>query len=60
MVQAGRIVEVNGISPGNDGFEQAKHVFLSAFAVHLVVVRHAMMAHLAIYQKKMMDLCESG
>lgn len=51
-----RIVDISGVSEGEPDFEKKLNVFLSSFAVHLVVVRHAVMGHLALYQKYVMKL----
>lgn len=52
----GEIVEVSGVKKENEKFEARKAVFLNSFAVHVVLVRHAGMAHVAIYQKYLMRL----
>ena len=55
-VKDGEIVEITGAMMKDMTFEQKKNVFLSSFAVHLVHVRHAVMAHLAIYQRFLVSL----
>lgn len=55
-VRNNKIVEISGVSEGEPDFERKLNVFLSSFAVHLVVVRHANMGHLALYQKYVMKL----
>lgn len=52
----GEIVEVSGVEKENQEFEAKKAVFLNSFAVHVVLVCHAGMAHVAIYQKYLMRL----
>lgn len=39
------------VNKGEADFDTKLDVFLSSFGVHLVVVRHAAMDHLALYQK---------
>lgn len=58
VLQGGKIVEISGVTPEEDEelFERKKNIFLSSFAVHLVVAKHAVMAHLAIYQRLLIKL----
>lgn len=58
VVQGGKIVEISGVKPEEDQqlFDKKKYIFLSSFAVHLVVAKHAVMAHLAIYQRLLIKL----
>eukprot|EP00563_Minutocellus_polymorphus_P008230 CAMPEP_0181027046 /NCGR_PEP_ID=MMETSP1070-20121207/3961_1 /TAXON_ID=265543 /ORGANISM="Minutocellus polymorphus, Strain NH13" /LENGTH=523 /DNA_ID=CAMNT_0023104273 /DNA_START=11 /DNA_END=1582 /DNA_ORIENTATION=- len=55
-VKDGNITKVGDVKRGDDGFELKVNLFLNAFAVHVIVDRHAVMAHLAIYQKYLMSL----
>lgn len=55
-VKGGEIIEVSGVKKGEDGFDVRVHIFLNSFAVHVVDVRHAVMGHLALYQKYLMRL----
>lgn len=56
-VKDGDIIEISGVKKEDEArFKVKLAVFLNAFAVHLVVVRHAGMGHLAIYQKYLMRL----
>ena len=56
VVLNGRIVEISGVRSDDEGFPLIKAAFLSSFAVHVVVVRHATMAHLAIGQRLLVKL----
>jgi len=51
-----KIISISGVKEGEATFETKKHIFLSSFAVHVVLVCHANMAHVAIYQKYIMSL----
>jgi hypothetical protein len=57
-VKNGDIIEISGYNKKDhpEEFETRLNIFLSSFAVHIVVVRHADMAHLALYQKYLMRL----
>jgi hypothetical protein len=58
VVAHGEIVSVDDVTPTSDPveFERKVNIFLSSFAVHVVVTRHALMAHLAIYQRLLVKL----
>jgi len=56
IVKDGHIIEVSGVKEGEDQFVSEKAVFLNAFAVHLVLVCHAGMGHLSLYQNNLMKL----
>jgi len=56
FVKNGEIIQVSESKRGDANFNRDLTLFLNSFAVHLVVIRHAVMAHLAIYQKYMMKL----
>jgi len=55
-IQGGEIIEVSGLKKGDKDFDLRVNIFLNSFAVHLVDVRHAVMGHLALYQKYLMRL----
>ena len=42
---------VGVLHPGDPGYATALNVFLSTFCVHVVVVRHAVVSHLAVFQR---------
>lgn len=48
------ILSVNGEGPTSARFQRELNGFLSSFAVHVVVERHATLVHLAISQKTLM------
>jgi hypothetical protein len=54
----GTIYEISGVQKNNHDpeFHFKLIVFLSSFAVHVVMVKHALIGHLAIYQKYNMRL----
>lgn len=56
-VKDGNITKVGDVERGDDDFELKVNLFLNAFAVHVIVNRHAVMAHLAIYQKYLVSTC---
>jgi len=57
VVKDGKIIEVSGVRESDgDDFEVKKAVFFNSFAVHVVLVRHAVMGHLALYQRNLMKL----
>jgi hypothetical protein len=51
-----QIVEVDGKDSTSKDFESAKGKFLSSFGVYLIVLRHAVMTHLAISQRLLVRL----
>jgi hypothetical protein len=55
-VEKGEIVEISGYTKGSAEFDEQKARFLSSFAVHLIVDRHAVMTHLAISQRLLVKL----
>jgi hypothetical protein len=56
VVQGGKIVEISGVTQEDGDFPRKKRIFLSSFAIHVVVVRHAIMTHLAICQRLLVKL----
>lgn len=52
----GAIYEISGVQKNDPEFHFKLNVFLSSFAVHVVMVKHALIGHLAIYQKYNMRL----
>lgn len=55
-MEKGDIVEISGVKKGEEEFDKMLNIFLASFGVHVVLVRHAVMGHLAMYQKYMMKL----
>jgi hypothetical protein len=55
-VEKGKIVEISGHTRSSPEFEENLARFLSSFAVHLIVDRHAVMTHLAISQRLLIKL----
>jgi hypothetical protein len=56
IVENDSIVEISGVRKGDKEFESRKAAFLASFAVHVVYVRHAVMAHLCICQRLLVKL----
>mmetsp|Transcript_30998 Transcript_30998/g.65994 ORF Transcript_30998/g.65994 Transcript_30998/m.65994 type:complete len:535 (-) Transcript_30998:20-1624(-) len=56
LVKGGEIIEISGYQRSDPEFDEKLNIFLSSFGVHVVLVHHALMGHLAIYQKYMMRL----
>lgn len=56
LVKGGDIIEISGVKKGEEEFDTKLNIFLSSFGVHVVLVRHAVMGHLAMYQKYNMRL----
>jgi hypothetical protein len=58
VVANGEIISVDDVTPTSDPeeFERKVNIFLSSFAVHVVVTRDASMAHLEIYQRLLIKL----
>ena len=46
-----KILSIDGVANGATGFDTKLNVFLVTFAVHLVIVRHATITHLAVFQR---------
>ena len=57
-IKDGAIYEISGVRKDDHDpeFHFKLNVFLSSFAVHVVMVKHALIGHLAIYQKYNMRL----
>jgi len=55
-VEEGDIVAISGVKKGEADFDRKLNIFLASFGVHVFLVRHAIMGHLAMYQKYMMKL----
>jgi hypothetical protein len=51
IVRDGKIMSISGVTPDAAGYDSKLAVFLASFGVHVIVIRHATMAHLAIYQR---------
>jgi hypothetical protein len=56
VVENGKIVEISGLLSNDNNFPRCKSAFLSSFALHVVVVRHAVMTHLSICQRLLVKL----
>lgn len=56
VVENGKIVEISGVRSDDERFPPLKAAFLSSFAVHVVVVCHALITHLAISQRLLVKL----
>ena len=46
-----KIVSIDGVPNGATGYDVKQNVFLSTFAVHLIVIQHATITHLAVFQR---------
>mmetsp|Transcript_27421 Transcript_27421/g.49829 ORF Transcript_27421/g.49829 Transcript_27421/m.49829 type:complete len:536 (-) Transcript_27421:144-1751(-) len=56
VVKGGKITSISGSTEKDEDFDLKRNRFLSSFGVHVVLVHHAIMGHLAMYQKYLMKL----
>jgi len=54
-----RVVSVSGEKPGSPNYDLELNRFLAAFAVHVIVERHATLVHLAISQATTIEITDS-